>query len=101
MISLSSDEQTTLKQVVKTYATDQPYQVYVFGSRATGKAKRYSDIDLALIGQKPVPIRILSSLHEALENSRLPYVVDVVDFQTASQQLREQISTQGVQLASV
>jgi len=54
-------------------------KVWVFGSRATGKARRGSDLDLAIdIGQKLSP-DLESSLHFAFEDSDLPWTVDIVD----------------------
>ena len=54
-------------------------QAWVFGSRATGTARRYSDLDLALEGEKPVDPGVLGNITEALSLSDLPYKVDVID----------------------
>ena len=56
--------------------------VFVFGSRATGTARRYSDLDLALRSQTPLTLDALSRLHNALSESDLTIKVDVVDFAT-------------------
>jgi predicted nucleotidyltransferase len=54
--------------------------VYVFGSRATGGARRYSDLDLALESDGPLD---LESLAEALSESDLPYKVDLLGLDAA------------------
>lgn len=54
------------------------YKLYVFGSRAKNRAKKYSDIDLAIDSQELTP-QIKSKLEFAFENSTLPYEVDIVD----------------------
>jgi len=56
-------------------------KVWVFGSRATGRVWRGSDLDLAIdIGQK-FPSGLESALHFAFEDSDLPWTVDMVDVQ--------------------
>ena len=57
--------------------------VWLFGSRATGKAKRYSDLDLAIdCNQLPIPLYTKAHLTQDLEDSSLPYTVDIVDITT-------------------
>ncbi|MCL2145375.1 MAG: nucleotidyltransferase domain-containing protein [Endomicrobia bacterium] len=73
--------------------------IYVFGSRANGKAGKYSDLDLAVdySGQK-LPFEIYASLVNAFENSVLPYKVDVVDLNEISDQFRNNIKNDFVEL---
>lgn len=52
--------------------------VRVFGSRATGRARRASDIDLVLTGVTP---KVLGCIEEDLENSLLPMTVDVLAYE--------------------
>jgi type I restriction enzyme, S subunit len=59
-------------------------KIYVFGSRANWSTKDGSDLDLAVDAGSPIPRRDLSVLADALEESDLPYKVDVVDLQTVS-----------------
>jgi predicted nucleotidyltransferase len=59
----------------------------VFGSRAEGTARRYSDIDLGLAGE-PLSFDQLGRLSEALEESELPYRVDVVNLAETSREFR-------------
>lgn len=87
-----------LQTIIKNHATDQAYRAVVFGSRATGRAQKYSDVDVALIAPNSVPIRTLSGLREALEDSSLPYIVDVVDYASASDHLQDEITRNGVEL---
>ena len=54
--------------------------VLVFGSRAKGGAKRYSDLDLALKGPARIDPSVLARLADAFEESSLPWRVDVVDY---------------------
>jgi len=69
-----------IKKIIFQFLNPKDYQVFIFGSRVTGKAKKFSDYDVGIFGKKPVPWHVLSEIEEALEESDLPYKVDVVDF---------------------
>lgn len=60
-----------------------------FGSRATGKARRWSDLDLMLLAGEPLPRRTLDDLKEAFIESDLPIRVDVVDGARVDDEFRE------------
>jgi predicted nucleotidyltransferase len=55
-------------------------EVLVFGSRARGGAKRFSDLDLALKGTRVLDQSLLGQLADAFETSALPWRVDLVDY---------------------
>ncbi len=59
--------------------------VHVFGSRASGRAKAWSDLDLMLEGPGPLPLSLVAALAEAFEESELPWKVDLVDRKTVSE----------------
>lgn len=56
----------------------------VFGSRATGRARRSSDLDLVVYGADQ---RMLRAMAEALEESLLPMTVDLVAYETITSEL--------------
>ena len=64
----------------------------VFGSRAHGGARRYSDLDLALEWERPLGLRIIGAIAEALSESDLPYKVDIVDVLTVDPGFRARIA---------
>ena len=66
-------------------------EVRAFGSHATWSAKDYSDLDLAVVGEGPLPRGALARLKEAFEESRLPMRVDVVDWHAIADGFREAI----------
>jgi uncharacterized protein len=53
---------------------------WVFGSRATGRARRYSDLDLAIDAGRPLTLDQMAELVEAFRDSDLPYRVDLIDW---------------------
>jgi uncharacterized protein len=67
----------TLKDIIEQEVHSKDHLVFIFGSWATGKARRWSDIDLGIIGDRLSPARYFA-LSELFENSPLPYLVDVV-----------------------
>ncbi len=73
-------------------------KVWAFGSRATGKrVRRFSDLDLA-VGGEELPLELLDSLRAALDESRLPFKVDIVDLATVTPEFRARIEPEMVPL---
>lgn len=67
-------------------------KVWVFGSRAKGKIKPFSDLDLAIdCLEKPLSIEIMADLREAFDESNLPYKVDIVDMNSTTPEFLEAI----------
>lgn len=77
--------QILLKHVPKAH-------VWVFGSRITGKFKKYSDLDLAIINAKPLTLSEITELKEAFVESDLPFRVDIVDWNAISEEFRAVIA---------
>ncbi|MDQ3000130.1 MAG: nucleotidyltransferase domain-containing protein [Fibrobacterota bacterium] len=65
--------------------------VWVFGSRVMGRAKRFSDLDLALVSHRPLPKETLWKLQESFSDSELPFRVDVVDLASVSGEFRSAV----------
>ena len=65
------------------------YEVWTFGSRAKWTAKQYSDLDLAIITDKPISLDVSASLSDDFSESDLPYNVDIVDWATTSESFRK------------
>lgn len=63
--------------------------VWVFGSRATGRAKKFSDLDLCIKADKPLGLNVMSALAEDFSESDLPWKVDVVDWSTTNPDFRK------------
>lgn len=70
-------------------------QVSVFGSRVQGKARPYSDLDLAIEVEPAPDWRTWARLREAFEASDLPICVDVVDWHRASADFKHLVDQQG------
>lgn len=86
-----------VRRIVLDALRPYPARVYLFGSCATGSFRRSSDIDVAIEPLSPIPRRLFVSLREALEESHVPYEVDVVDLSAAPPELRDRVRQSGVQ----
>ena len=73
-------------------------EVWAFGSRARGKAKPYSDLDLAILGDVQLGLAVSAALADAFSESDLPWKVDVVDWATTSEAFRRIIEKDRVVL---
>ncbi len=97
-IELSQPELAIVRDALRAHL---PFgtRVWVFGSRAVGAARRYSDLDLALEGESPIDADVMGNLAEALSASDLPYKVDVIDLRSVDPAFRAMIERDMVALA--
>jgi predicted nucleotidyltransferase len=82
MLNVSPKHLKTVKEILRTYLPE--CEVWAFGSRLTGQAKSYSDLDLAIIGKNKLPAQTMIKLKEAFEESILPFRVDILDWHKLS-----------------
>lgn len=85
-----------VRDILQTHVPQ--YEVWAFGSRAKGSAKPHSDLDLAVISDQPLPLRVSADLSDAFSESDLPWKVDVVDWATTSESFRKIIQADRVVL---
>jgi len=71
-------------------------EVWAFGSRVKGTAKPYSDLDLVLMGDQPLPLSTMADLAEDFTESDLPFKVDLVDWATTGERFRKIIKGERV-----
>ncbi len=69
----------------------------LFGSRAKGCAARASDVDVAVLPLQPLPGGLLSSIREALEESSVPWRVDLVDLSEVDEPFRSRVLEEGIE----
>jgi uncharacterized protein len=70
-------------------------QLQAFGSRTTGKAKPFSDLDLAVLDDARFSDSELATARYALEESALPIRVDLVRWSQLPSALRSVIEQTG------
>ena len=65
------------------------HKVYLFGSRARGRAGPRSDFDIGVLGDEPLPLRDFYAIEEALDELLTLFRIDWVDLNRAPPQFRE------------
>ncbi len=86
MLNIEARHLAILKGILEKH----PYEFFVFGSRAKGDNKKFSDLDLAYKAE--IPKAELSLIREEFEQSNLPYKVDLVDLKSCSEEFKQLIA---------
>lgn len=74
MINIEPRHLEMIFSILKKYG----YTFYIFGSRITEKARKFSDVDLCYTDD--IPSKTLFAIKEDFEESNLPYTVDLVNY---------------------
>ena len=85
-LDIRPDHLAMVRATLRRHVPDRA--VWAFGSRATGKAKPHSDLDLCIIGATPLSYETSAHLRQDFSDSDIPYSVDVVDWATCSGEFR-------------
>lgn len=85
-----------VKAIVLSEIGVYPVKVYLFGSWARKEERCSSDIDIAVERTLGTPANIFFRLREALEDSAVPYRVDVVDLTEATKELADKVMKEGI-----
>ena len=97
-IVLAADHRRLVVDILRAHLP-RSTKAWVFGSRATGRARRYSDLDLAIDAGRPLTLDEIAILTEAFSESDLPYRVDLIDWREIDDSWRERIAAERVALA--
>ena len=93
MFGLTDRDWSIIDRLAIRPLKEQGARVWIFGSRACGNPRPYSDIDL-LFEREPagsLPAAFLSGIRESLEESRLPVKVDLVDVRNLTKSYRDSV----------
>ncbi len=83
-------EEKYLDEICRILAEHVPdCEVRAFGSRIEGTARKFSDLDLVLVGIEKLDWRKIESLKDAFASSDIPIIVDVIDFNAISDDFRK------------
>jgi len=70
--------------------------VWLFGSCARGDVRQHSDIDIAVLPRDDLPSGFFAELAADIEESPIPYDVDLVDLRHADPALVDEVRREGV-----
>lgn len=82
LIDIHPDHWKIVQRILQEHVPD--LEVWAFGSRAKGSAKEFSDLDLAIITDEPLPIDTSAALNKSFSDSDLPWKVEVADWSSVS-----------------
>jgi uncharacterized protein len=85
-----------LRRMVLDALGEHDAAVWLFGSCARGEARQHSDIDIAILPRDNLPSGLLAELAADIEESPIPYDVDLVDLRRAEPALVEEVRREGV-----
>lgn len=77
------------------------FEVWAFGSRVSGNAKPYSDLDLTIMTNEPLSLTRFASIKEAFDESDLSIRVDLVDWAATTPEFQRIILRHKVVVQSV
>lgn len=86
MIDIRDDHLTIVLEILSAHVP--ALEVWAFGSRVGQKAKKHSDLDLAIRTDMPLPAGVLARLRDAFSEADLPFKVDVVDWSMIGEAFR-------------
>ena len=79
-----------VKQIVLKHVPKNEFAVFLFGSRAASNSNSLSDIDVGIMGTKPLPTLIMADLDSDLEESIVPFKIDLIDFYQADKAFKNE-----------
>jgi predicted nucleotidyltransferase len=85
-----------LRRMVLDALGEHDAAVWLFGSCARDEALQHSDIDIAILPRAELPTGFFSDLAEIVEESSIPYDVDIVDLRSAAPTLIDEVRREGV-----
>jgi predicted nucleotidyltransferase len=85
-----------LRRMVLDALGDHPAEVWLFGSCARGKVRNASDIDIGILPRAKLPFGFFGNLEADIEESTIPYHVDLVDLRSVDPVWLDTIRREGV-----
>lgn len=82
MIDIEKHHLSTINNIFHRFIPGIP--VWAFGSRTHQTAKPYSDLDLVIVGDNRIPQKVYYQIKDAMEESDVPFKVDVLDWHRLS-----------------
>lgn len=85
------------KKLILDFMRNEDAKIYLFGSRARNTAAVSSDIDVAIKYNGTSNRCKIAALRDELEESNIPYMVDIVDTNEAASDLLAEIEREGIE----
>lgn len=79
-IFLMPNQLKLVREILSKHLSSNTDRAYAFGSRTSGAHRAHSDLDIAIKSDRSLPRATIAKIAMDLEESNLPYSVDVVDW---------------------
>ena len=86
-LGLEPQDVSAILAVLSRYAPTA--EVWAFGSRVTGNARPFSDLDVVIVQDEPLDAEAQAEMQYALSESDLPVKVDIVEWSRTKPSFRE------------
>jgi len=86
-----------LRKIILSSLKGQRFKLFLFGSQSAERAGRASDIDVAILPINVFPPGLLSKIREELEDSNIPYPVDLIDLSRSNLEFVQRVRREGVE----
>lgn len=87
MIAIEKEQLEIVRKILKNNVPNA--EIRIFGSRYKRTNKEYSDIDIAIVQKEKISLELYSKMKEEFEESNLKYRVDLVDWNTISEEFKK------------
>ena len=81
---------TLLKEMIVDFFKDDKVKIIIFGSRAREDNYPNSDVDIGIIPYERLDAVRIAILKERIENSNIPYKVEIVNFLEVSEEFKKE-----------
>ena len=79
-----------LKEIVLSIVDREKVMVFLFGSRARSEHSHCADADVGLYSDCDIPSKVYHKIRNAIEESIVPWDVDIIDFTQADSGFRQE-----------
>lgn len=84
------------RRIVRNIVGAEDARLFLYGSRARGDAGPRSDIDIAVLPRRSLPPGVLARIREALDESTIPYRVEILDLSTVNEEFRRNVLAEAI-----
>lgn len=93
---ISQEDENFIFRTIQSYFPKA--EIIIFGSRISGKCRKYSDIDICIKADSPLNLATWSKLEETFANSDLEWIVDLSDYHLLTDDFRKHVLDTGAKV---
>ncbi|MBN1932942.1 MAG: hypothetical protein JW786_15165 [Desulfobacterales bacterium] len=79
-----------LKEIILSIVDTKKVMVFLFGSRVSRCHNSSADADIGLLADEKLPVSLYHQIRNAIDESIIPWEVDIIDFTRVDQTFKEE-----------